>query len=222
MAIEQLKVPGVVLMENAGRRAAAVVRRALRRRLATPLADAQVAIVCGGGNNGGDGYVIARHLASWGLHVQVYAASEPQNLLGDAAVNATIVRHMGLPIHPILDTNGLAAHCESWRSANVLVDALLGTGFHGPVRAHAASVIVQINQCRPGLVVAVDIPSGLDGDSGEAPSGAVRADVTVTFVAAKRGFDSPAARPLVGRVIVAGIGIPPWLVDRAVDELPES
>ncbi len=214
MAIEELGIPGVVLMENAGRRAAAVVRRLVRRRLALSCSEARVVIVCGGGNNGGDGYVIARHLANWGLQVEVYSTVDPQVLGGDAATNATIAGRMGLAIHPIIDSAQLAAQCGTWSRAHVLVDALLGTGFRGPIRDHAASVIRCVNESGAAMVVAVDIPSGLDGDSGEAPAGAVKADVTVTFVAAKQGFDAPFAKALVGRVVVAGIGIPPWLADR--------
>ena len=122
---------------------------------------------------------------------------------------------MGLAIHPIVDSVQLAAQSDSWSGAHVLVDALLGTGARGSIRGHAAAIIRRINDSDAALVVAVDIPSGLNGDSGEAPRGAVKADVTVTFVAAKRGFDEPTAKRLLGRVIVAGIGIPPSLLDRA-------
>ena len=204
LAIEHLGIPGVVLMENAGRGAALVVEGLIRRHLKLVMADARIAIVCGGGNNAGDGYVIARHLAVAGCQVCVYAAKDPQTLRGDAAINAAIVRNMGLSLCAIGDRAQLAAHCGAWNGAHVLVDALLGTGLGGVIRPEILSVIERINAAQALQVVAVDIPSGLHGDTGDAPQGAVRADVTVTFVAPKRGFQMAVAKPFVGRVVVVG------------------
>jgi len=220
LAIEQLGIPGVVLMENAGRRAAAVVRRLVRRRLNLPLHTARATIICGGGNNGGDGYVMARHLVGWGMQIQVYSAVDVASLRGEAAINASIVRRMCLPIHSVVDAAQLTARADAWNTAHILVDALLGTGVRGSVREHAAAVIGRINRAGATHVLSVDVPSGLDGDSGEAPVCAVRADVTVTFVASKRGFDAPSAKPHIGRVIVADIGIPPSLVDQVARPQP--
>ncbi len=218
LAVEQLEIQSIVLMENAGANAARAIQRAVRRRLKVTPDRMRVAIVCGGGNNGGDGYVIARHLAIEGAQVHLYAAKDPDALDGDAAVNATIARHMGLPIERIEEDAALAAAAGAWGDAHVLVDALLGTGFRGSLRPHMRAVIERINFCGASLVVAVDIPSGLDGDSGAAPSGAVRADLTVTFVALKRGFAAVTARVFLGRVVVAGIGVPPALVQQVLVE----
>lgn len=212
LAIKHLAIPGVVLMENAGRGAAGVVKRLIRRRLKLAMSDTHIAIVCGGGNNAGDGYVMARHLAAGGCQVCVYAAKDPQLLRGDAAINAAIVRNIGLPVRTIYTEAELMSQCGEWDRAHVLVDALLGTGFHGVIRHQMLSIIERINASAVSQVVAVDIPSGLHGDTGDAVGAAVCADVTVTFVAPKTGFQMAVAKRYLGRVVVVGIGIPsPWL-----------
>lgn len=220
LAIEELKMPGIVLMENAGRNVARIVHRVLLRHLRRLPSEANVVVVCGGGNNGGDGYVVARHLANRGAKVRIFATKATEALRGDAAVNATIALNMGLPLVPIVDAEQLATRAGAWDEADVLVDALLGTGFSGPVRGHLRLVIQRINAAKARQVLAVDLPSGLDGDTGEALQGAVRADWTTTLVAAKHGFLAPSARKLLGRVVVAGIGVPPGLIDRVVKGSP--
>ena len=202
-------------MENAGRSAAAVVAGMLRRDLGVAPSDARVAIVCGAGNNGGDGYVMARHLANRGVSVKVFATRSPQSLRGDARAHAAIVERMALPLSRCFEATGIESVAAHWDEAHVLVDALLGTGFKGPVRNPILAAIHRINAGKARRIVAVDIPSGMDGDTGRAEHGAVRADATVTFVAPKQGFSNPEARPLLGRVLVRGIGAPPWLVERA-------
>ncbi|MFI4861846.1 MAG: NAD(P)H-hydrate epimerase [Phycisphaerales bacterium JB063] len=216
-AMEDLGIPGIVLMENAGINATDV---------ATGMLEAcggdGVAIVCGGGNNGGDGYVIARHLANAGRRVVVFSAADPSRLSGDAATNHTACQRMGIPILRIDDAGSLGEHAAKFAAADVLVDALLGTGYSGsqPLGPHAAAVIDAINAAggQAGgapLVLAVDVPSGLDCDTGEPAQPAVRADATVTFVALKRGFSAEEARPHLGEVFVVGIGTPPALTASA-------
>ncbi|MGB9626774.1 MAG: NAD(P)H-hydrate epimerase, partial [Phycisphaerae bacterium] len=122
LAIEEYGVPGIVLMENAGRNAARVIRREV---LSTPTGGS-VAVVCGSGNNGGDGFVVARHLANCSIDVALYLASDPARLSGDAAVNYGIVRRMGLPIMDVRAPGSLAAAMLKWRACDVIVDALLG------------------------------------------------------------------------------------------------
>ena len=224
LAIEELKIPGVVLMENAGRSVAeetlklATEAGLLKTRdgeLQTQ--DLNIAVVCGGGNNGGDGYVVARHLYNAGCDVVVYAASDPAQLTGDAAINRTIIERMDLERRDILDDEQLAAAESDLERANVIIDALLGTGFSGEVRPHLASVIRRINALalqNDRKMVAVDLPSGLDCDSGQPSSATVRADLTVTFVAPKKGFANLNAETYIGRVVVANIGTPPELLDR--------
>jgi NAD(P)H-hydrate epimerase len=201
-AIETLGVPGVVLMENAGRNAADAIERFLGSA-----AGKSVAIVAGAGNNGGDGYVVARHLAMRGAKVSTFLAAPREKITGDAAVNLRIIDNLGHDIRESAGQGELKRLAESLRGFDLIVDAVGGTGIQGAPRGDIATAIEQINACgRP--VVAIDIPTGLDCDTGQAPGPAVRAAMTVTFVARKKGFDAPGASAYTGEVVVADIGIP--------------
>ena len=206
IAIEEIGIPGIVLMENAARGLADAARE-----LVEPAA-ARVAIVCGGGNNGGDGYALARHLHNAGAEVRCYAVKPVAELRGDAAVNAGIAERMGLPVETVAERGAIEAAAPGWRDSDLVVDALLGTGFAGTVRDPVAAAIERINAAP--AVLAVDIPSGLDADAGEPSNATVRATATVTFVAEKVGFRAAAARPYLGALHVAGIGAPRELIDR--------
>lgn len=203
-------------MENAGRNAADLIEGwVLRRRsLAGGRRPPRVGIVCGKGNNGGDGFVIARHLAIRGLGVSVDLLADPESLSPDAAVNFRIVSNLGIAVRVLAARAALRAAVRRWRSCDALVDALLGTGFAGRVRSPMAEVIDQINKLTSALIVAIDVPSGLNADTGDADGPAVRADRTVTFMAMKAGFVRPAARRYLGRVTVVGIGAPPVAIRR--------
>jgi NAD(P)H-hydrate epimerase len=199
-AIEEFGVPGVVLMENAGRGAAEVL---VRLGCQGP-----VVICCGKGNNGGDGFVIARHLDNRNIQVRVLLFAQTEDLTGDAAVNYQIIARSGLPIEVYAG--------ESWdektlqadmANAEWIVDALFGTGLTGPVRKPLDRVIAAINASR-ARILAVDIPSGLDCDTGQPLGPTVRAEHTVTFVAEKKGFASPQSKEWVGQVHVVDIGAP--------------
>ena len=209
-AIETLGLPGLVLMENAGINAAGAIFDELRNHVILGDDTAAVAVFCGGGNNGGDGYVIARHLAAWGLDPTVYAVSDPAKLDGDAAVNHRVCDALNIPVVPLLDTAALDEYAPAWTHAVALVDAMLGTGFTGTVREPVATVIRRLNTTPGPRTVSIDVPSGLDCDSGEAsPDGStVEADLTVTFVARKSGFDHDGADRYTGRVVVGDIGLP--------------
>ncbi len=221
-AIEVLGIPGIVLMENAGRNAAdhiarwakecsvASAPRGRRRRPqgAAGRASRQIAVVCGRGNNGGDGFVIARHLVRHGFDVSVDLAAATSSLSGDAAINHAIIQKMDVPVHSVQNSEELEAAAQRWRRSSVLVDALLGTGFSGQVREPLSSIIETINGLKGPLIVAVDVPSGLDVDRGIPGGIAVRADRTVTFLAEKVGFAQPAAKSCIGCVKVADIGVP--------------
>ncbi len=212
LAIEELGIPGVVLMENAGRGAAEHVLAELRSRRGAARG-ARVVVLCGGGNNGGDGYVVARHLHGAGVAVELVATVPPGELRGDAATNARVALAMGLVPAVVGAAPDAGALADAWAGADLLVDGLLGTGFHGTVRPPLDAVIDAANRAGPPIV-AVDVPSGLDADLGRAAGPAVRAASTVTFVARKLGFDAPGAAAWTGRVVVAGIGAPPELVAR--------
>lgn len=210
-AIEQYGIPGVVLMENAGRGTAQHVIEML-----DDVEDKHVTVACGGGNNGGDGFVIARHLHNAGAGVTVLVAAEPDRLAGDAATNFRIVQAMGLPMVLALTTEQITQAGQTLAGADVIVDALLGTGFAGRVRPPMDDLIEHINaaQQRGVKVVSVDIPSGLDCDSGLPGGIAVRANLTATFVAPKVGMLEPMAADHVGRLVVVDIGVPSRLVPR--------
>jgi len=218
LASEQLQIPGIVLMENAGINATSALLNQLDTHRELSPAQARVAVVCGGGNNGGDGYVIARHLHNWGASVELFSAVDPDKLTGDAATNHAICVAMGLPPTLVADKRAATDAARRWGDCDALVDALLGTGFQGRVREPMDAVIDAINAAEGPVKLAVDCPSGLDADTGQPSNATVRADLTVTFVARKRGFDADGAEAYTGRVAVAEIGTPPELVERVLTE----
>lgn len=220
LAISEYGMPGVVLMENAGRSAAEIILKEIKTELKLEPGNCRVAILCGGGNNGGDGYVIARHLHNAGVPVALYAAIDPAQLSGDAAVSAQIAQKMQLELHDISDEHTLREASLAWEKSQLLVDALLGTGFQGTLRPEIANVVRRCNAValHGKRVVAIDLPSGLDCDSGQPSAVTIRADLTITFVARKAGFDAAIAKPFIGRVVVAGIGAPIELIDRVAQE----
>jgi NAD(P)H-hydrate epimerase len=205
-AIQEYGVPGVVLMENAGRGAAELLMRLNPERR-------PVFVCCGTGNNGGDGFVIARHLDLHGYPVRVWLTAGTAKLRGDAAVNYHIVARSrmdvltGSPPEDERPLNDLLAFRDGW-----VVDALFGTGLTGPLREPYDRIVAAIN-AGGAPVLAVDIPSGLDCDTGQPLGPAVRAHHTATFVAPKAGFADPAARAWLGEVHVLGIGAPRALLE---------
>jgi NAD(P)H-hydrate epimerase len=206
-AIEEYGMPGIVLMENAGRGAA----MAAAAMLGDP-AGKRIAVFCGKGNNGGDGFVVARHLFNAGVEVETCLAGRMAEVPpeSDAGVNMYVARRMNIPLYEVPDTAAAAA--LRLTGFDLLVDALLGTGLSGEVREPSQSLIERLNASgRP--VLAIDIPSGLCADSGRVLGVAVKAARTATFAAAKRGFflgDGPAR---VGQLDVVDIGAPRQLLN---------
>ena len=198
-AVEELHLPSIVLMENAARALAEAAVQMLDGKK-------RVLIVCGGGNNGGDGYAVARHLHNRGIAVSILATKSVEELDGDAATNARVAAAMGLTIKSASPDAVRAAE------ADLIIDALLGTGLTKPPREDAAALIRAMN-AHPAAVLAVDVPSGLDCDTGRPLGACVRADRTVTFVAEKAGFGEASARDYLGEVTVGDIGVPPELVE---------
>ena len=205
-AIDEFGVPGAVLMENAGRGAADV--------LLSLGARGPVVVCCGKGNNGGDGFVIARHLDNRGVPGRVLLFARPEGLTGDAALNHGILRKSGVPIDvragPAVDAEALR---QELAAAEWVVDALFGTGLAGAVRPPFDQVIAAIN-ASGAKVLAVDIPSGLDCDTGQPLGPTVRAEHTATMAALKKGFADPAAKEWVGEVHVIDIGVPRVLLGK--------
>jgi len=204
LAVEQYGFSGLVLMENAGRGTADVL---CRLGIAGP-----VAICCGKGNNAGDGFVIARHLDLRGYKVRVLLWAKPEELTGDAAVNFRILEKTDVPITVFHEADH--DRVKSLISDAVwIVDALLGTGARGEPRPPLDAVIDQLNDAAvPKL--AVDLPSGLDCDTGEPARHTICAAETCTFVTAKVGFAMPSALPYVGHLNVLDIGVPRKLVEQ--------
>lgn len=200
-AIEEFGLPGIVLMENAGRGAAELLHALAPQ--------ARTVVVCGRGNNAGDGFVIARHLENLGHEVRLLLTGDPADFRGDAAIAWRVADKAGIPVTR-LDAGTPAAWQRALAGAEWIVDAILGTGASGGPRGSIAAAIEAVNATgrRGAKVFAVDLPSGLDCDSGTAAGACVRADVTATFVAPKVGFDAPTAVALLGKVHVVGIGVP--------------
>lgn len=183
------------MMENAGAAAARLALRAVREAKSA-------AIFCGKGNNGGDGFVAARHLANAGLAVRIFLV-EGEPVTTDAVYNCGLARDMGLPVLA-LDALNQPEQAEFLKGADLILDGVYGTGFHGALRPAGLAAARWMNEA-PGKVLALDLPSGLEADSGIAAEGAVQAQLTVTFHAAKPCHRLAAAQ--CGRVEVADIGI---------------
>lgn len=202
-AMERYGMLGLVLMENAGRGCADVLTQQGIR--------GPVVIACGKGNNAGDGFVIARHLDLRGHDVRVLLVAQPDELSGDAAANYRILERAGLSILSGLPP-GDAAVETALEAADWIVDALLGTGARGAPRPPLDTIIHRLN-ASPARKLAVDLPSGLDCDTGEAAAATFRADHTCTFVAAKVGFKADTATPYLGQLHVLDIGAPRRLLE---------
>src|SRR5262245_16771888 len=198
-AIQTLGIPGPRLMENAGRAAADLIATTF-----APIRGKRVVIVCGKGNNGGDGFVVARRLAARGARVQALLVASRSAVTGDAAV--ALGRWRGR-VEEITDDTALTALSAALARADVIVDALLGTGLTGPVRGLTGRAIEAVNAAgRP--VVSLDLPSGLGSDNGVLLGGTVQAGLTATFVGLKRSLLLYPAAAAAGRVAVLDIGIP--------------
>lgn len=200
----ELGVPSLILMENAGQR----VVEFLVQNYAL-LQEQRIAVICGKGNNGGDGLVVARQLHTRirprSLHVVL--AAEPSEMQGDAAANYRMLQAVGCPV-----SREITAEIEC---ATLIVDALLGTGIHGAAEGRSLELIRAINQGFPAAdVVSVDIPSGLDSDSGSLAGDAVQAGHTVTFTAPKPCLVLSPACEFAGKLHVAPIGSPPSLYEK--------
>ncbi|MGW8258445.1 MAG: NAD(P)H-hydrate epimerase [Thermoguttaceae bacterium] len=206
LAWERYGISGLVLMENAG--------RGVADTLSSLGIAGTVLICCGKGNNAGDGFVIARHLNLRGHAVNTLLWAEPSELSGDAATNFQIIQKIGLPVEIFAPRHNAGRLGELLRDCAWIVDALLGTGAHGEPRAPLDAVIAQLNSASSPKL-AVDLPSGLDCDSGEPAQNTIRAAHTCTFVAPKRGFFAPGAEQYVGKLHVLDIGTPRELIDLA-------
>ena len=225
-AMDEYGIPGLVLMENAGRNAAGIIAARYAE------SNREVCIVCGKGNNAGDGFVIARNLKMAGYTPTVVLAEDPETQSSDARFNFKLIKDAGFDInilHPDEDPGELSGQLNS---CDVIVDALVGTGLRGSPRGRLADIIRCINAAKTNRtvieVVSIDIPSGMDCDDGPNdespefdPASCVKADLTITFVAEKAGFSKPSATRLLGEVVVADIGAPASLLQEYQIQNPD-
>lgn len=236
--IDEFHIPGLILMENAALRVVdAIVERygrdthGLRARswgdrtaADNSAAGARVVVMCGKGNNGGDGFAVARHLAMrYGADVRIWASFDPSSVSaeGDSAVNLRMAQSAGVPIRSFTESNAAELESEA-SSAAVVVDALFGTGVRGSIEGVPARMIDVVNGLGERLsggsrpyVVAVDIPSGVDADTGNVDGPAIQADLTVTFGLAKPGLICYPGAALAGEVVVGDICMPRAVIDEA-------
>ena len=202
-SIEDFHIPGIVLMENAARGVVAVAEQMLHGAQ-----NKRILALCGGGNNGGDALAAARHFHNRGYEPLIALCADPDKYKGDALINWQIVQAMRLPT--------FRATPQSIRdaSASLLLDGIFGTGLTEPPRGEFAEIVSTLESLATP-VLAIDLPSGLDCDTGNPLGPCVRATRTVTFVALKLGFKNPASRPYTGEITIADIGCPRELLPRA-------
>ncbi|HSL85905.1 MAG TPA: NAD(P)H-hydrate epimerase, partial [Bacteroidales bacterium] len=196
-AMTEYGIPGILLMDNAA--------LAVQKHL--DLSQNYFVIICGTGNNGGDGFALASQLTRLQKEVDVFLVSEERSPGGDAGVFFGIIEKMGVSIETISDEDHLWSFIEAMKDADVVIDALLGTGISGEVSALYRSVIDNMNDFAP-KIVSVDVPSGLSAETGEPMPVAVHASKTVTFETIKKGLLSYKALPYIGSLKVEPIGIP--------------
>lgn len=200
LAIKEYGVPSICLMENAGRAVAHEILKCLKGRK-----NSKVCIFCGLGNNAGDGFVVARHLINASVKVKVFLSGKSEKLKNDALLNYQILKKCKYPIKSIRRIDKKVAH--DIRKCDLLVDAIFGTGLSREVQDPFKSVIGLLNASKK-RIISVDIPSGLNGTTGEIHGVCIKAFKTVTFAYAKRGFFKNQGPKVTGKVIVVDIGIP--------------
>src|SRR4030066_511731 len=206
-AIEAYRIPGVVLMENAGRGAAEVISNTF-----PDIQRKKIAIIAGKGNNGGEGFVIARYLLNQGISVRVYLLTDPKGLRGDAETNSNIFHRMKGDVISVPSSKDFQKIKRDLEEFAILVDGIFGTGLDAEVRGYYREVIDHLNTLqRP--IVAIDIPPGLDADTGKPLGTAIRASLTVTFGLPKIGHLISPGLNYVGEVKVIDIGIPKRLLE---------
>jgi hydroxyethylthiazole kinase-like uncharacterized protein yjeF len=200
--IDEIGIPSIVLMENAGRQVVAAMES-----LVDDLASRQVAVLCGTGNNGGDGFVVARTLQQRGIDVTVFVVGGLADVRGDARLNLDIIGRLGVSIVELADAQAWELHGSQVTAAEVIVDAIVGTGLSRALSGLHETIVADVNAAAT-TVVAIDLPSGLSADTSELIGPVLEADVTVTLAAPKVPLVLPPAEHVAGDVVIADIGIP--------------
>ncbi|MFQ5676396.1 MAG: NAD(P)H-hydrate dehydratase [bacterium] len=200
--IENIGIPGIVLMENAGRAVAARIKQMLG-----DLRSKKVVVVCGKGNNGGDGYVVARYLLESDATVDTYLVGKANDVKGDAATNLLILKNLGHKVHEV----SRLEHISIDAGAHLVVDALLGTGVRGPLAGLLSDIVAKMGEVR-APILSVDIPTGVQSDTGLVDGACIKAQATVTMALPKRGLLFSPGREQCGDVAEVDIGIPKFAV----------
>jgi NAD(P)H-hydrate epimerase len=205
--IDEIGIPSLVLMENAGRQVVAAMEASY-----PDLAESQVAVLCGRGNNGGDGFVVARTLMQREVSVSVFVVGSIAEIRGDARTNLDILGRLGLSVVEIADAHSWELHFSEIGVCDLIVDALFGTGLTKPLTGLLETIVADVNGCSVP-VVAIDLPSGLSGDTSDVIGDSIEAAVTVTLGAPKLPLVLPPAERHAGRIVIADIGIPQDVID---------
>lgn len=208
MAIHRFGMPSVAMMENAGRAVALLIDQRFKK-----LKPATICVVCGPGNNGGDGLVITRYLINLGFFVKVFLIGQPSQLTEDARINYGIIKKMKADVTIL--TRITLGFLATVQQADLIVDAIFGIGLNRDIKEPFLSIIQAINQSRQ-KVFSVDVPSGLDATTGKTHSACVRANGTITFVLPKKGFFCNEGPRFCGRVHVVDIGIPSMVIQKVL------
>ncbi|MCL5122995.1 MAG: NAD(P)H-hydrate dehydratase [Deltaproteobacteria bacterium] len=209
-AINQFGIPGIVLMENAGRSTFQILKRLFKE----DLKNKSISVVAGPGNNGGDGFVIARYLINQGAKVDTFLLTPRDKIRGDARINLNILIAMRGSIHEIDSYQKLESAANLWCQNDIIVDAILGTGLKSQVRPPYSDTITKINAI-DAFKLSVDIPSGVDSDTGVIQGVAIQADITATFGFRKIGMANFPGEKLCGQIEVIDIGIPEISIKQA-------
>src|SRR3984893_14706133 len=205
--IDEIGIPSLVLMENAGRQVVAAMEA-----IYTDLLERQVAVLCGRGDNGGGGLVVARALVQRGVDVSVFLMGLISDVRGDARINLEILGRLGVTVVEVSDGQAWELHLSEVRDCPLIVDAIFGTGLNAPVSGLIESVITDINASSIP-VVSIDLPSGLSADSCDPRGESIEAETTVTLAAPKLPLVLPPAETRAGDIVIADIGIPGDVLD---------
>src|SRR5882672_11562160 len=205
--IEDIGIPSLVLMENAGRQVVAALEAAYESCLT-----GRVAVLCGRGNNGGDGFVVARTLLQRGVECAVFVIGAVSDIRGDARANLDILGRLGLTVVEINDEQAWELHSSEVSQCTLIVDAVFGTGLKSPLSGMLETVVADVNAS--GIpIVAIDLPSGMSADTPHLIGDCIDASMTVTLAAPKLPLVLPPAEARAGDVVIADIGIPSDVID---------
>lgn len=210
--IDEIGIPSLVLMENAGRQAVAAMEA-----MYSDLLERQIAVLCGRGNNGGDGFVVARTLVQRGIDVSVFLFGRVSEVRGDARTNLEILGRLGVTVVEVADSQAWELHFSEVSNCTLIVDAIFGTGLNAPLTGLIESVVADVNASAIP-VVSIDLPSGLSADSPDPIGPSIEAGLTVTLGAPKLPLVLPPGETRAGDIVIADIGIPGEIFESRSEE----